>query len=146
MDVSEIKELPDVSEGLENSIKKAVNESNKLSEIIESIKSKRYTQTRIYRILLYALLGISKKEMQNAKGLTPYTRVLGVSNKAKELLSKATSSTNVITSVKKFLDESPNEDLKQMLKKNILATNIYTLGYVNNSVSNLDYTCKLLTL
>lgn len=56
MDISEIAELPDVSEGLEFAIKKAANSCNSLVELLNIIKSKRYTQTRIQRILLYSLL------------------------------------------------------------------------------------------
>ena len=33
-----------------------------------------------------------------------------------------------------------------MLSKDILASNIYTLGYKTDSVSNLDYTHKVLEL
>ena len=56
MDISEIAELPDVSEGLEFAIKKAANSCNSLVELLNIIKSKRYPQTRIQRILLYSLL------------------------------------------------------------------------------------------
>ena len=53
MSVSEIAELPDVSEGLENAIKNASDSCNSLVDLISIVKSKRYTQTRIQRILVY---------------------------------------------------------------------------------------------
>ena len=147
MSKEEIKELPDVSEGLENLIKEAADSCNNLVDLINIIKSKRYTQTRIQRILLYALLDITKKDMLMAKKQVPYARVLGISKKGKELLSFICNSNpknNVITSPKKFLEESSNKNLKEMLKKDILATNIYTLGYEYDSWANLDYTNKLI--
>lgn len=61
MTLSEIAALPDVSEGLENRIKLAANTVNNLNDLISNIKTKRYTQSRIQRILLYALLNISRK-------------------------------------------------------------------------------------
>ena len=61
MSIREIANLPDVSEGLENLIKNSADNCNDMSKLIANIKSKRYTQTRIQRILLYALLGIDKK-------------------------------------------------------------------------------------
>lgn len=61
MTLSEIANLPDVSEGLENRIKMAANKFNNLNDLISNIKTKRYTQSRIQRILLYALIGISRK-------------------------------------------------------------------------------------
>ena len=41
------------------------------------------------------------------------------------------------------MDEVANKNLKEMLQKDILATNIYTIGYEMDSWSNLDYTHKL---
>lgn len=149
MSVKEIANLPDVSEGLENSIKKASNSCNTIDELIASVKSKRYTQTRIQRILLYALLDIHKKDMENSYKTTPYLRVLGCNENGKKLLS-AISHTNpklpIITSVKKFMDTSTNKILKAMLEKDILATNIYTLGFKKDSKANLDYTQKIITI
>ena len=61
MSESEIADLPDIAEGLEFSIKKSSNSCNNISDFLNTIKSKRYTTTRIQRILLYSLLGITKK-------------------------------------------------------------------------------------
>lgn len=147
MSVQEISNLQDVSEGLENLIKQAANSCNNLEDLINSIKSKRYTHSRIQRILLYSILNITKKDIQDSYKTKPYIRVLGVSQKGKTLLSQISNSKAkypVITSVKKFMDTNNNKILKNMLEKDILATNIYTLGYEYDSKSNLDYTKKLI--
>lgn len=146
MSVEDIAKLPDVSEGLENSIKNAADSCNTIEELINIIKTKRFTQTRIQRILLYSLLGITKKQMDTSKKIIPYVRVLGFNNKGKELISeimKLNPKLNVITSVKKYIDTVANRNLKEMLETDILATNIYTLGYYSDSYSNLDYTSKI---
>ena len=44
MTAKEIANLPDVSEGLENVIKNAAGLCNNLSELINMVKSKRYTR------------------------------------------------------------------------------------------------------
>ncbi|MFR2534567.1 MAG: nucleotidyltransferase [Clostridia bacterium] len=147
MHVQEIADLPDVAEGLENNIKNAANSCNNVKDLINIIKSKRYTQTRIQRILLYSLLGITKKDMANAKKITPYVRVLGFNDKGREMLSDIchiNPKIQMVTSVKKFTDENTNKVLKEMLEKDIFATNVYTLGYAYDSWSNLDYTNKLI--
>ena len=149
MSIQEIAELPDVSEGLENAIKNAANSCNSVVEFLNIIKSKRYTNTRIQRILLYALLGITKKDMALSKKAIPYVRVLGFNNKGKYLISeiaKANSKLEIITSVKKYMDTSNNKNSKHLLEKDIWATNVYTLGYEYDSWNNLDYTHKLITL
>lgn len=147
MSIEEIANLQDVSEGLENSIKSAANSCNNLEDLINSIKSKRYTRSRIQRILLYSMLNITKKDMQDSYKVKPYIRVLGVSNRGKMLLSQISNKKSkypVVTSVKKFMDSNNNKILKDMMEKDILASNIYTLGYEYDSKANLDYTKKLI--
>ena len=148
MSLAEISNLPDVSEGLENNIKKAANSCNTLAEFMNIIKTKRYTATRIQRILLYALLGITKKDMKDSLKNIPYIRVLGFNDKGKELLSiisNTNKNVDIITSVKKYIDnENPTRYSQRMLDIDITATNIYTLGYEKDSWSNLDYTHNLI--
>lgn len=148
MTVSQIADLPDVSEGLENSLKNAANSCNNLVDLINIVKSKRYTLSRIQRILIYALLGISKKDMAISRKISPYVRVLGMNDKGRYLLSsiaKANPKLSIVTSVKKFMDQCTNKNLKEMMEKDIFATNVYTLGYEYDSWANLDYTNKLIT-
>ena len=149
MPLSEIADLPDVTEGLENSIKSAANSCNTIDELINIVKSKRYTTTRLKRILLYSLLGITKKDMQNSKKATPYIRVLGFNEKGRELLSgisHANPKLDIVTSPRKFLDTSNNKILKSMLEKDIFASDVYTLGYEYDSCSNLDFTTPIISL
>ena len=147
MSIQEIAELPDVSEGLENAIKNAANSCNSVVEFLNIIKSKRYTNTRLQRILLYALLGITKKDIALSKKAIPYIRVLGFNNKGKYLISevaRANPKLEIITSVKKYMDSSNNKNSRYMLEKDIWATNVYTIGYEYDSWNNLDYTHKLI--
>ena len=55
-----IASLPDVSEGLENRIYAAAQQCYTREEIITRVKTKRYAYSRISRILLCALLGITR--------------------------------------------------------------------------------------
>lgn len=74
MTITEIANLADVTEGLENKIKQAANTTNDLETLIEKIKSKRFTRTRVQRILLYSLLNITKKDIiASRKSYTIYT-------------------------------------------------------------------------
>ena len=143
MDINEIKDLPDVSEGLEHLIKKVADSCNTLNDLLNMISTKRYTKTRLQRILLYSLIGISKNDMDMSKKVYPYMRVLAFNDKGKFLVSeiaKANPKLEIITSVKRFTDLNTNRNYKIMMQKEILATNIYTLGFEQDSLSNLDYT------
>lgn len=149
MSTSEIAELPDVSEGLEFAIKNAANSCNTIVEFLNIIKTKRYATTRLQRILLYALLGITKKDIDISRRMEPYVRVLGLNNKGKILIAeiaKANPKLEIITSVKRFADKNINKNLITMLDKDIWATNVYTIGYEENSWNNLDFTKKIVTV
>lgn len=147
MTTDQIANLPDVSEGLENLIKKAANSCNTIDEFINIVSTKRYTQTRIMRILLYSLLNITKKDMAISKKYNPYIRVLGCNEKGKEMISqisKANQRAKIVISVKKFADDNNiNKNLKLMMSKDIESTNVYTLAYARDSWSNLDFTKKV---
>jgi len=147
MTIRDIANIPDVSEGLEYNIKEAAENCNTIRDFIDMVKTKRYTQTRIQRILVYALLGIDRKMMDLSRKVIPYLRVLGCNDKGKELLSEIVRrdpKTNLVTSVKKFLDGRPNRQIQQMLAIDLFASDTYTLGYEYESRANLDYTNPLI--
>ena len=141
-------DMVDVNElALELAKKNAANNNNNLPDLINSIKSKRYTQTRIQRILIYALLGINKRIMDTSKKVMPYVRVLGFNQNGKKLLSEIAMRNpkiNMVTSVKKYINQNRNKQLAEMLDIDILATNVYTLGYEYESKANLDFTNNMI--
>ena len=83
LEKEQIASLPDVSEGLENRIYKAIKTSVSLQDLLLSAKAKRYTLSRIKRIVLCGFLGITSP-MAEAK--VPYIRVLGSREKGFEVL------------------------------------------------------------
>lgn len=146
MSIQDINNLPDVNEGLDAVLKKAANSCNTLKEFFNIAKTRRFTQTRLQRVCLYALLDITKKDMLISKRNSPYVRVLGFNKKGKELVSeihRLNPKLPIVTSVKKFMNSTSNKIAKSMLETDIKATNIYTLGYEYDSWANLDYTHKL---
>lgn len=147
MTITEIANLPDVTEGLENRIKSAAHTAQNLDDLISKIKSKRFTQTRIQRILVYALLNITKKDMQISQKVVPYIRILGFNEYGKKIIStiaKNNPKSKLIISFKKFVESNKDSNLNALISKDILATNVYTLGYKKNGEANLDYTHKII--
>ncbi len=145
MNIEDIKELPDVTEGLENRIFYAVANSSTLQELINTIKTKRYPLTRIKRILISALLDISKTNLNtfDSVGGPQYMRILAFNEKGQKLLSNISSSSSIpiVTSVSKFMEKA-TELQKEMLISDILSTNIYTLATKEKEM-NLDYLRRL---
>lgn len=149
MSIEELRDVPDVNEGLENSIKNAANYTSNLSDLIDIIKSKRYTQSRIQRILICILLGIKKKDMEIAKRADPYVRVLGFNENGRELISRIkrlNPKLPIITSVKKFKDTNTNKVYNRLLDIDIFATDVYTMACKNDSIASLDYTKNMIMI
>ena len=145
MSPADLREISGISEGLENRILKTVGSSYKISDICAELKTKRYTMTRLMRIMCHILLGITKEyeAILSPNGFEPYIRVLGFRKSAEPLigaLSKG-SSVPVIMNVNK--DEGKlNEKQRLLLDIEKKATDIYFLGYNNPAVRKrgLDYT------
>ncbi len=78
---------------IQNRIKKYINESNTLDELLSKIKTKRYTYNRLKRTLVYILFSITKEELKNLE--LDYIRVLGFDKKGKEHLNKIKKDINV---------------------------------------------------
>ena len=143
MTLKQLKNIPEILEGLENKLKKIAGESKTTTEIIEKVSNKRYTKTRISRILTYILLEITKEQMQKSKEIIPYIRVLGTN---KVDLLKEIELKKIITSLKKYEKINKDENLKELLEIDKKATNIYTIKYKKTSKSNLDYTEKFIII
>ena len=75
-----------IDENIENRIRKFINSSNSLEELLSKIKTKRYTYNRLKRILTFILFSITKEDCSNLE--LGHIRILGFNKKGKELLNK----------------------------------------------------------
>jgi predicted nucleotidyltransferase len=132
--VRELSEIPDVSEGLEYRIKTVSECSGSIDQLLEGICTRRYTKTRIQRILLSALTGVTRHDMESFMryGGPQYARVLGFNNAGRMLLSrmKKESAIPVISKTSDFR-KSDNRLVSRMLEIENQATDTYVLGYKN---------------
>jgi len=124
---NELSKIHDISEGLENKIKYAAEESSTIEGLLNLALSKRFTKTRLQRILLYILLGITKEVyLQNIKEIN-YIRILAANSNGRKLLKYIKD--------KKLVDIpiiiNPSKYDKELLSLDIKATDIYVLGYSN---------------
>lgn len=143
MKTEDLAKTSDVTEGLENRILKAVKESRSVEELIAKVKSKRYTYSRLSRVITCAYLGITK-ELANTK--PQYIRVLLCNEKGTELLSlmKKTASLPVVISPAKDKEKLSDSGI-QMLEKDILASDLYGLMLPDVFPCSKDYYVRLRT-
>lgn len=95
----QLSRLPDVSEGLENRLYDCVRIARSPEELIDAVKTKRYTHARIRRLVLSAFLGI--RAVHSAS--LPYLRILGMNARGRELLSAAKPRLPLITGYRQTL-------------------------------------------
>ena len=93
MSEAEFETLPGGSEGLWRKCMHAARECSTLEEIATAVKSKRYTRTRIDRMLLCAFLGITEEMLRSP---APYVRVLALNDRGREILKIARQYGNFI--------------------------------------------------
>ena len=86
MTEAEFEALPYGSEGLWRKFMHACRQEAGLEAIIAATKSKRYTRTRLDRMVMCAFLGITKDMLEEE---APYTRVLAFNDRGRDILKQA---------------------------------------------------------
>lgn len=87
---NEYETLPYGSEGLWRKLMHAARREATLEQIAAATKSKRYTRSRIDRMILCAFLGLTAEDLSAP---APYARVLAFNDKGREALNTAKKST-----------------------------------------------------
>jgi predicted nucleotidyltransferase len=83
---AEFEALPYGSEGLWRKLMHAARSQATLEDVLTATKSKRYTRTRLDRMIMCAFLGITKEVLEAP---VPYVRVLAFNDKGREILKAA---------------------------------------------------------
>jgi hypothetical protein len=83
---AEFESVPYGSEGLWRKLMHAARRESTVEDIACAVKSKRYTRSRIDRMILCAFLGLTVQELQAP---APYARVLAFNDKGREILKIA---------------------------------------------------------
>ena len=113
----------DVDEGIDNRLKKVINECNNIDELIEQTKSKRYTYNKIRRMLIHILIGFTKEDNKN---LTfEYLKILGFNSNGKKYLNKIKKNISVPI--------TPNKN-SLIYKYEMKATLIYDMVSQNKNI------------
>lgn len=115
-------DLPDVTDDLKNRFCKAIQVSSSLNELFENIKTKKYTLSRIRRMVLNTFLGIDKTFYGEE---IPYIRVLGLSKKGAQILSDISKKSDLPI----IAAASDTENLSDFGKKVFLSEQICTDFY-----------------
>lgn len=125
----ELAKIFSVSEGLENRMKEQIRKSSDLDDFVEKVKSKRYPETRIRRILCQMLVGLTDFQDEY------YARLLAASSKGTKLLKsiKKNADIPIITNINK------NSQLPVLMKHDIMASDLYNIVTGADLYKKSDY-------
>lgn len=137
--LEEIKELPDVGQGLEYRIKEA-GMCGSLDEIINQIKTKRYTMARIRRIIMSMLIGIKKTDLEI---LPPYGRILGMNKRGCEALSEAKKRWEIPFDTSPARLRKSGSAAERYVELESRACDIYGLAYEKIKPPGMNFTAKI---
>ena len=93
-DINNLNNYLDVDEGLDNLIRKNITKVNSFDELVESIKTKRYTYNRLNRMFIHILLNIKKDDVKKLKEIN-YIRILGFTNIGKKYIKELRKEINI---------------------------------------------------
>jgi predicted nucleotidyltransferase len=127
-----LREVPDVTEGLENRLISCAMQSGTLSDFIDRVSTSRYPSTRVKRIAMNLLWGITKDELRSfvSDETCGYLRVLGFSSNGRDLLARIHKEAGLplITKVSEYRNLLSGLSRK-MFEYDIKATNSYVLAF-----------------
>jgi len=124
------EEVYSISEGLNNKLVKEIIKSSDLLDFIDRMKSKRYTRTRIQRVIIHTLMNLSDADYKSFETRSClYARVLGFSKNGAKLLRhikrNELASIPVLTNInKEMIEEGEREKL---LMYDIRSADVYNL-------------------
>lgn len=141
MSVEDFSRLCDVSEGLEYRLYAAVRDSVSLNEVLEKVKTKRYTLSRIRRIILCAFLGISR---QTVEAPVPYIRVLGFNENGARLLKEAKEKSTLPIVTKPSQIKKLGKSAQNLFDLECRARDLFSLALPQPDICGKEMTDKII--
>lgn len=94
LSLGQLRQVYQMSEGLEYRFKKVIHKANSYTDLLQALKTKRYTYARLQRVCLYVLLNIQPADIQ--QGLArPYIRLLGFNDIGQQHLHQLKKTTDL---------------------------------------------------
>ncbi|MBO6263957.1 MAG: nucleotidyltransferase family protein [Clostridia bacterium] len=142
MDKSEMKKIVDCTEGLENRIKALIKNCTSLTELKDKLKTKRYTYTRLNRILLATMLKTKKSLINRFLKNDLYLKVLAMNADRKDVLSYFDKNSDYPLITRKSDERKLSGAAKTCFFEDVFANDIY--NFLSGKHTN-EYEMKTLS-
>lgn len=134
----DLEEIYEINEGLNNKIISQVYKHETIDEFIMSLKSKRYTYSKLRRSLLNILLGIKKVDIINIMSTNDkYVKVLAFNNTGRKAIKNAVNNGTIV--INRYSDyKKYNLTPEKLMRFNITnkTSNIYYLPLENRKMNS----------
>lgn len=127
----QLKQYADVAEGLENSLLKHAATSDSYTAFMNQLKSKRYTWTRLQRMLTHIYTGITKEQLHQTPQPS-YIRILGMTQQGQAYISSIKKSVTLPLISRVAAVRDP------ILEIDLHATQMYQQGMAQFSHTKID--------
>ena len=133
--------LPDISEGIEMKLLKELRNANSFEELMDRVKSKRYTLARIRRLLLSAYLKLDSEWFLKE---VPYINVLGFSPKGEAALKQIAEVSKVPIVVSCKPNRPLTSEAQKLLDEECIRNDLYMSLLVSPMPCGCDHTNGLI--
>lgn len=137
----ELEEVPSAGEGLGNKVKQELRYASSIDELVDRVKSKRYTSTRIRRLLAQMSLGMKRRgDVGVSSGL--YIRPLAFDEKGAKLLRAIHDGEAEIPTVESPTRAEGDSELRYSIDVTVRAADIYNIIQGVDMYRNSDFVRK----
>lgn len=123
----DVMKCPDCSEGLENRLRAMAKSNPDYDAALEKVVSKRYTLSRLKRILLQNYLGLERKDVRSYLESPLYCKVLAVSKKEMPELLASLNRGSFPVLMRKSDAGALKKDALACFEKDVLANDLYNV-------------------
>lgn len=133
MSLKEIESFAETGNGLARRIYRASSNSGDLQQLINNIKTRAFTETRIRRVILQILLGLRERDFREVDEEGPaYLRILGFNKQGENILSRLADNSQLplVTRPVQYLTQpkiNSSDPLEKQLSFDLLASDLYAL-------------------
>ena len=125
-----------VDEGIEYKLIKEINNCKTIDELINKVKSKRYTYNRIRRMLIHILIGLTKEDRKKCD--IEYVKVLGFDNIGQRYLKNINSDILISSKIPDNFLTRKYELISSKIYDLICETNTYKFELSNKPIRMED--------
>ncbi len=125
--IENLNQIHGMNEGLEYALKKTFSESNSTQNAINSLSSKRYRKSRIQKLILHTLLGLTKQDYDNIKHSKPAVKVLAIKQDKKDILSHFAKQKDISLILSNADYDKLDQNQKISMNIDLKASDIYSI-------------------